>query len=783
MTIPVSELEKVRILPVRNYKFEPRLLDRRDAQENLGLNAVLSYKYVMRGIWCEIAIRIEVDPHIDWKGHIPYSFQFLPPLDQSAPRVPSTRQFPIIRIVAAPGVNIYQPPLNRQKFSQTDPFVEIIRVQDVGLVPPLGRDIHTLNFVSTTWIDPDPTSKLTILPEHHVRIETQHNGVDIVQDMFRTRLIVRVKPDGTNSGIDRFLYKFVKRPGRNVLVLMATEFVKVELQKTGARMFQQPRYLYGFDPHDRQIQIEFLRVPNLFAFNLLAEYFFLEDFSRVPEDRVVSIAPIPVTHVPTTDDIIILSLVDATIGFIPVIGDLYDLAQYAYAIAYGTDLHGVKVSDAEIAVMGLCVLLPFVSSGMVRGAKTGAKAASAFGQKADVVEDLAAGMKIGPDETKLLEVASDLTAQGRKLPVKLVGDIVEKVTFPHAKYYVIDELLDASKSNFTHPKLQEKYRAYLANYPKKAKKKVDSSGEIKLASTHEQWAKKQTQGEASDLLEWLLGKEFRKTPKTISQGKYPYINASDVIRPSSLTNGRLEQFIHEILEDPKKLFRKIPSYKVVNGKISKDLFDTIKGNVGEILANDYKNLLLTARRAELGRNIDLFENVTIVIKKTGTGEFTDEFLEFTDGIIGGLNKDSDFVIKDLIEIKAGSSVAKKVQKQVFEWVDDKITDGARIRLPDGREFDYFPSDPNVKRIIGLANARRHVINPQGKSHLGMGSSQQIAAEVQRLELPADPDEIKFLTALIQNTHEVPLKTTTHAEIDYLVAELAQRISAYGVLSP
>ncbi len=783
MNIPVSEIEKIRIEPAKPYKFRPKLLESTDAKGNLGLNAILTYQYLERNKWVKRDIRIEVEPGLDTNGHIPYAYQFIPPLERklSNPRIPSTRTFPIIRIVAAPGVNIYLPKFDKRNPSQKDPLVKIFRVQDISQVPPLGRDIRENDYVGKSWIDPDPTSKLVYPPEHHVRVETKRNGVDIVQDMFFTRYVIRVKSSGRNSGIDRFLYKFVKRSNRVVLIVMATKQVEIEIHETQIKPFHVPKHFFnnGLNPllDDRKLQIEYLPVPNLFAFNILAPYFYLDNFPWIPKGHIVersTAIPIHYRPEPSSHDLISLAIIDAIIGFIPVIGDLYDLAQFVYGVSTGTDVHGVNVSEGELFIMGLCVMLPFISIGMVKSFAKGGKALQELGPKGDIVAELSDGMKLNTDGWNLLNEASNLIAQGKKLPDTLIIEIMDKVQLPPHKILSMDDLLDASKSGFNHPtRLRELYQGYAAQQLKKGDK----------VAPPDQWARNQRHGEANDILLFLLGTDFRKRPKAPSQGKFSTINAADVIRPTSLDDARLTQLIKEILKEPALLLRKIPAEKIVNGKIDKELFDTIKGNVGEIMAKEYKNTLIAAREAIHGKGqVELFENVTIVINKTKDGKFTNEFWEFTDGIIGGFNKDGDFVIKDIIEIKAGDAVANKVQKQIFDWVEDNITDGARIRLPDGREFDYFPTDQNVKRVIGLANAKRHVINPQGKSHLGMQSSQQIAAKLERTELPASAEEIKFISALIQNTDEVPLGIT-NAELDYLVTELAQRVSAAGIKTP
>lgn len=805
MTTIADELLQARYTPSLEYQFEPRLLEQADAQGKLGLNAHLLYQHNQGERWL---VKIEVDPKIDWQGHLPYAFQFLPPIkrDPATIFIPSKREYAIIRIVAAPGVKVLvEPPKRVGVFekvedlilSKVTPRVEIIRVQDVGLIPPLGRDILTYSYVYTTWNDPDPdpTVDFKLLPRNHVLIDQKREGVDFVQEAFNLKLQVRVKPFGKESHQDRFLYKFSGGTEEPLLFLMTTASTKVEFQETFQFAFEKNKlnFLQQGARDPARLKVKHIVIPNLYMFNLLATLFYGDGFDNYDLEHFARKTTLTPKHVPSKDAILRILAVDLAIGVTPIVGDIYDIAQFAYALVFKEDFHGSAVSNADLVVMGLCAALPFVPGAAAKGLKHGKQLLKTFGQKADIVEDLADGLKLAAREKALLEEATEYLAQGRKIPDKLVKEITETVRLPQSKLHVLDDLLDASKANFTNSKLQEKYQAYLAVYRKKAEKITQGGGKAEPPLTPEAWAKKTRSPEAMKILEDLLGKDFRKVRKTAASGKFATINAADVIRPTSLDNARLEKLVRSILDEPELLLNKVPLVKVVDGKIAKNLFSTIQGAVGEILAREHKNAILAARRGEavakrfsdsikaaeggkVFKDAELFENVRIMTKNAD-GSWS-HAKEFTDGIVGGVNKNGDFVLTDVIEIKAGDAVAKKVQNQIFEWVEDRISEGARIVLPDGRTFDYFPTDPNVKRVIGLARAERHIINPAGKSHLGMNSGDQIAAAVSRSDLPASDEEIKFITALIQNTKEVPLGPTS-AELDYLVAELSKMISGYS----
>jgi hypothetical protein len=59
-------------------------------------------------------------------------------------------------------------------------------------------------------------------------------------------------------------------------------------------------------------------------------------------------------------------LIDLTIGMIPVLGDVVDLGELVLALSTGRDRWGEEVTSAEIALMGLAAILPFVTSSSVR---------------------------------------------------------------------------------------------------------------------------------------------------------------------------------------------------------------------------------------------------------------------------------------------------------------------------------------------------------------------------------------------------------------------------------
>ena len=779
-TTLAPDLVTYRFIPNTDYSFSATLLEKKDQDGNLlpgSLDSVLKFFYHDGGRRTGLKIFIKVDPRIEWNGSLPYSFQFIPApigtIAKASQRGNKSAQVrsSIIRIIAAPGVSINAKTYsNRLETHILDiPHTEVLRVQDSNLIPPLGRDILTYNYLHSSYHDPsDPYQDSTykILPENHVRIERLHYGIDVVQSKSKERVSIRVGPV---SPEDAFAYKFIKQGLQVTLLIFATKSVDIKgdipLQPFfGARPFQNQ----SFSTLDRML-VSSLRVENIAKFNKYKGAFLNDKIPAHSFGKDVVYAPVGGRVVSTAEEEIALAMLDTMIGFMPVIGDLYDIAQFFYALKTGKNPHGKKVSTLEVVVMGACALLPFITTGMIRGAKSIHKV---FGPKAERAGELASEIKLNGEARKLITEANVFVKQGERIPLSLQTKILKEINLPKPNKMNLDDLLNADKSGFTDPALQKKYETYLLNIAKKNKNKKPGDPD-KLALNPEKWTK-MTRGSARELLEKLLGKDFAKNASKITGGKYTSINATEVIRPSSLDDIKLKDFIKQLLEDEAKLFERIPSSRLVNGKVPKNLFGTLKGNIGEILAKVEKDEILALRKIELkDPDLKMFENVTIQIKNS-EGKWSSPKL-FSDGIVGKVDKYGNFRLSDLIEIKAGGSSAQKVQGQIFDWIEDKIQDGAKLHIA-GKIFEY-PATEKLRKgaVVGLANGKRHIITPQGKSHLGMKSADQIAPAVGRSELPADSGEIDFLTSLISNISTVNL-AKSHSEIDFAVAELIRGIS-------
>ena len=72
-------------------------------------------------------------------------------------------------------------------------------------------------------------------------------------------------------------------------------------------------------------------------------------------------------------------VIDVSVGFIPIVGDAVDVAEFFYAFSTGKDKWGNPVPTWQLVIMGGAAMCPFVTSGMAKGAIMGGSAALAAG--------------------------------------------------------------------------------------------------------------------------------------------------------------------------------------------------------------------------------------------------------------------------------------------------------------------------------------------------------------------------------------------------------------------
>ena len=350
---------------------------------------------------------------------IPFAYQFSPPTSQ--------RNYPIIYIIAGPGVSIQLegfPVLRPLTSENTIPHVEIIRVQSLNQVPPIGTQFNPPDYTGMKAVEtPSERSEqqarqgfgLPPLPPDIV-LHKRGNGLDIVQVSSKQVLRIRapnlrgdtafayeVTPERLirGSSRQRVVVKLVKT--RSVEVTLHMPFV--DLRESGhGLLFGIVPIVYEVD-NVRDVPTQGLPIP--------------EKGRKVNVKREMQ---------ESLTRIIKTTALDAAVGFIPVVGDLVDIAELTYGIFTGYDKWGRPLSTGDLVLMGIGTLLPLVGSGVVKGVVHIGKA---FNRDPQEVADLVrAAQNLSNAERKNIEDWTDLIRRGEQIPeaeVNTAVSIVKKI--------------------------------------------------------------------------------------------------------------------------------------------------------------------------------------------------------------------------------------------------------------------------------------------------------------------------------------------------------------------
>jgi hypothetical protein len=361
---------------------------------------------VYRGRY-KVILRVDPDAISE---RIPFSFQFSPPSPQQVfPR----RNNPIIYILVGPGVSIELegfPSFYEPTPENTIPDVTIIRAQSLSQVPPIGKPFTPSDYEDIKAVEsPDERRAQQVrrrfglppLPPD-IAVHRRFDGLDIVQVSSKEVLRIRapnlrgdtayayeVTPDRLIKGsrMQRVLVKLIKTPA--VEVTLHTPFM--DLRKSAHGL------VFGIVPIAYEV----------------------DSVKDVPQQG----QPIPdkgrqvtVKHEmqESLTRIVATTAIDTAIGFIPVAGDLVDIAEFTYGIFTGYDRWGRRLSKGDLVLMGIGALLPFVGSGLLKGA---ARIGKALNRDAREVADLVrATQHLNHAERRSVEEWTDLIRHGRQIP-------------------------------------------------------------------------------------------------------------------------------------------------------------------------------------------------------------------------------------------------------------------------------------------------------------------------------------------------------------------------------
>jgi hypothetical protein len=223
------------------------------------------------------------------------------------------------------------------------------------------------------------------------------------------------------------------------------------------------------------------------------------------------------------------------------------------------------------------------------------------------------------------------------------------------------------------------------------------------------------------------------------------LRLSELQRPAGYSQEQLRADLELLRRYPGALdarLTKIPQDQLQLGEFSGGYARIAAGNVGEALAEPVLQLRLAQLRAQYP-DAQIFRNLRMRVpigSAVGGGVQLSQPLLFSDGLIArvtgsGLSTAGlMFQILYVQEVKSGGHGGQEGTEQVFEWIEGRLGDGARLVLEDGREFEYNPVQAGGVR--GLMSAPRGLVTGLGVGHLGAAGSMGVAATVDRIELGA-----------------------------------------------
>jgi hypothetical protein len=262
---------------------------------------------------------------------------------------------------------------------------EVLRVQDVKLVPPMGYAIdrdamfpayntaHLLDFGGA----PGRTSEIrrrTSLANVVVRYVP--NGVQFQWLWTKQVLEIRAKdPQSSESGfsfsvdLDHPGVGSIDFAARNryerLLNIKVCGAVQIRASFLSSTPFDPIRLSAGGAAIAARTTRESLRFYRIERVKRLGDLPASgEPFRCKAHDSTVEIGELD-------PDVLSKVAIDMVIGSIPVVGDLVEIGEFFYAYATGKDKYGDEVDNAQLALMGLGAILPVVGAGVLRAARRG----------------------------------------------------------------------------------------------------------------------------------------------------------------------------------------------------------------------------------------------------------------------------------------------------------------------------------------------------------------------------------------------------------------------------
>lgn len=293
---------------------------------------------------------------------------------------------PTLYLIAAPGFGINIPAdLDPDGWTYT-----IIRMPDVNHVLEWGVAVDPAQLMAPQVLSPAEnvpdqsvdSGRLSVMPG--VQVTPRPEGVNLhypVSDLGEdsASLVVEITLSGSalRSGAERYAYDvFYYVDTRNshqvlpYISVWATPGVTVRVRHRGlpgdevtCHVWRTPR-LSDIPPFGQPLPFRPDDIPNYFAFAIGWEY--LRSWRELdwPANRgLIRDLEVDTNELPWW----VTFFADFVVGMIPLVGDVVDFAELAYAMSTGTDRWGRPVSNLDICLMTFGTLVPFVSSDLARG--------------------------------------------------------------------------------------------------------------------------------------------------------------------------------------------------------------------------------------------------------------------------------------------------------------------------------------------------------------------------------------------------------------------------------
>jgi hypothetical protein len=276
-----------------------------------------------------------------------------------------------VHVVATPGVRIEEAPTEGTPYGIDDPrtlVVNRIYVQDPSLVPQQGEPIEPSRYLGIVRHDNAPLG-LSPSPESKAAFTVATGGSGVTVRDLESGASLTIRAEDPTLGA-RYLHRV---EGQQVLALVGKHArVDVALRRpepNGPSAQEEAGLSLDFG------QVDFLiyeadrddRFPPPGAV-LTREL--LEQYGHRREPDSMQWAP----KVEKSDDQRGLELLaDLALACTPGVGDVLDLADASFALAYGTDKWGNPLSKGEKIAIFIAALLPILTVGVVLGASRMAK--------------------------------------------------------------------------------------------------------------------------------------------------------------------------------------------------------------------------------------------------------------------------------------------------------------------------------------------------------------------------------------------------------------------------